>query len=47
MGVFVDPATGVISTGNADSSEVEGLVDTGWKVVTGASANDVCEIACI
>lgn len=45
MKVFVAPATGVISTADAESSEVEGLIDTGWEVVTGAAANAVCEIA--
>lgn len=47
MSVFVNPETGVITTADAESSEVEGMVDTGWKVVTGAAANAVCEIACI
>lgn len=47
MSVFVNPATGAITTADAQSSEVEGMIDTGWKVVTGASANAVCEIACI
>lgn len=42
--VLVAPATGVISTG---SSAGEGQIDTGWVVVTGASANGVCEIACL
>lgn len=42
--VLVSPATGVITTG---SSAGEGQIDTGWVVVTGASANDVCEIACL
>ena len=42
--VLVAPATGVISTG---SSAGEGTIDTGWVVVTGASANGVCEIACL
>lgn len=39
--VLVDPATGVITTG----AEAGALVDTGWVVVTGAEANQVCEIA--
>ena len=39
--VYMDPATGEIKTG---SSAPSGYIDTGWKVETGASANQVCEI---
>lgn len=39
--VYMDPATGKIKTG---SSAPSGYIDTGWKVETGASANQVCEI---
>lgn len=42
--VLVDPATGVISTGDAAG---EGTVDTGWVVETGGDANGVCEIMCL
>ena len=40
--VLVNPTTGVIATG---ASAGEGQIDTGWEVVTGAAANQVCEIA--
>lgn len=40
--VLVDPATGTITTATAVSG---GLLDTGFVVVTGAVANQVCEIA--
>lgn len=36
--------TGEVTT---TSSVAAGSLDTGWKVVTGATANNVCEIACI
>lgn len=40
--VLVNPTTGAIATG---ASAGEGQIDTGWEVVTGAAANQVCEIA--
>lgn len=40
-GVYMDPATGEIKTAGSAPS---GFIDTGWKVETGASANQVCEI---
>lgn len=42
--VLVNPSTGAISTGSAAG---EDTIDTGWVVVTGAAADNVCEIACI
>lgn len=40
--VLVNPTTGAIATG---ASAGTGQIDTGWEVVTGAAANQVCEIA--
>lgn len=40
--VLVNPTTGAIATG---ASAGEGQIDTGWEVVTGAAANQVCEIS--
>ena len=40
--VFVNTTTGAIATGSSAGS---GEIDTGWVVMTGASANQVCEIA--
>ncbi len=40
--VLVDPTTGAIATGDSAGT---GQIDTGWVVVTGAAANQVCEIA--
>lgn len=40
-GVYMNPATGEIQTAGSAPS---GFIDTGWKVETGASANQVCEI---
>ena len=42
--VFVNTTTGAIATGSSAGS---GEIDTGWVVVTGASAGEVAEIACI
>lgn len=42
--VLVNKTTGEITTG--DSAEGS-TIDTGWVVVTGADANQVCEIACL
>ncbi|MCH5201906.1 MAG: hypothetical protein J1F17_01740 [Oscillospiraceae bacterium] len=42
--VLVDTTTGVITTGDSASG---GAIDTGWVVVTGGAANQVCEIACL
>lgn len=39
--VYVNTTTGAIETGSSAST---GFIDTGWKVETGASANQVCEI---
>lgn len=39
--VFVNPATGVISTA---ASAPESTIDTGWVVETGNAAGQVCEI---
>lgn len=39
--VYVNTTTGEIQTG---SSAGDGFIDTGWKVETGAPANQVCEI---
>lgn len=50
----LDPQTATVSGSSADlsgitvveSSDIEdGFIDTGWVVVTGASADQVCEIA--
>lgn len=41
--VLVNTTTGEITTGTASS----GNIDTGWVVVSGADANQVCEIACL
>ncbi len=40
--VFVNTTTGAITTRSAAGT---GEIDTGWVVVTGADANQVCEIA--
>lgn len=40
--VFVNTTTGAIVTGTTAGT---GEIDTGWVVMTGASANQVCEIA--
>lgn len=42
--VLVDPATGAITTADAVEDDAAEL-DTGWVVITGAAAGDVCEIA--
>lgn len=42
--VGVDPATGAIETADDAASLTSGYIDTGWKVETGAAADQVCEI---
>lgn len=42
--VLVDTTTGAITTGDSASG---GAIDTGFVVVTGGEANQVCEIACL
>lgn len=41
--VLVDKTTGTISTSSEEPTDND--IDTGWVVVTGAAANQACEIA--
>ena len=47
VGVAASFGDDVVADLGSVSGIADGLIDTGWVVVTGGSANGVCEIACL